>query len=548
MDKSEITDWSSKHCLLIDDFPSMCQMLRDMLQSLGARHIDQAENGAIAVGMLRKKKYDIVLCDYNLGGGKSGQQVLEEAKLRDLVGPACIWLMVSAVKNIESVMGAAEYQPDGYLLKPLTEAFLLTRLNRAWTRKQVFKEIDCACDARDYLKAAELCDARLATDRLHAYDLLRMKADLLMKSGEPDQARTVFEQVMAEREIVWAKTGLAKIHLLHNEYESARALLQEVIEENTYYLDAYDQLAAAESLLGCFPEAERVLAKAVKLSPNSVLRQKNLGEVALKVGHIDVAEKAFRKCIEIAEHSVLKAPDAYFGLARAYGQKSQPMEALEVLANVRKEFDTEEIRLRAKVTEGLVHHECGDWIRARKCGDELGQLLRDTSERPAADTCLDMARLLFAVGVKDLAVELLRDVMRNNHDNAPLALEVQQIFDKARMGEQGSEIVKAARREATEMMDRGAMLWKTGKLDEAVEWMRQARTALPSNVRVLFNCAHLLIAYMQQRSADPAMLAEARKMLLLADKLAPGQRRFAQLLKQLAALSPDDSTNATVRR
>lgn len=541
MDKSEITDWTSKHCLLIDDFPSMCQMLRDMLQSLGARYIDQAENGSVAVGMLRKKRYDIVLCDYNLGGGKSGQQVLEEAKLRDLVGPSCIWLMVSAVKNIESVMGAAEYQPDGYLLKPLTEAFLMTRLNRAWARKQVFKEIERAYDAKDYLKAAELCDEKLATDRLHAFDLLRMKADLLMKSGEPEKARAVFEQVMAEREFVWAKTGLAKIHLQYAEYESAGLLLQEVIAENVYYLDAYDQLATAESHLGRFAEAAKVLAKAAKLSPNSVLRQKNLGTLALKVGDIKTAEKAFRKCVEIGEHSVLKTPDAYFGLARICGQKNQPMEALDLLAAVQKEFDTEEIRLRAKVTEGLVYHESGDWIRARKCGDELAQLLRDTSERPATDTCLDMARLLFAVGVKDPAVELLRDVMRNNHDNGPLAIEVQQIFDRARMSELGADIVKAARREANEMMDRGAMLWKSGKLADAVEWMRHARTALPSNVRVLFNCAHLLIAYMQQQGAQAEMLAEAKKILLHADKLAPNQRRFAQLQKQLAALSSGEN-------
>ncbi|HJV83242.1 tetratricopeptide repeat protein [Noviherbaspirillum sp.] len=539
MDKREITDWISKQYLLIDDFPSMCQMLRDMLHSLGARYIDQAENGATAASMLRRKKYDVVLCDYHLGGGKNGQQVLEEAKIRDLVGPACIWLMVSGVKNVESVMGAAEYQPDGYLLKPLTEAFLLTRLNRAWARKQVFQEIDRAYDAKDYLKAVELCHERLETDRLHALDLMRMKANLLMKSGEPEHARAVFEQVMVEREFVWAKTGIAKIHVQSGEYESARQLLQEVIEENVFYLDAYDQLAFTELQLGHFAEAEQVLASAAKLSPNSVLRQKNLGAIALKMGHFDVAEKAFRKSVEIGEHSVLKTPDAYFGLARVWGGKNQAKEALQLLATVRKEFDTEEIRLRAKVTEGLVYHESGDWVKARKSGDELAELLDNTTERPDADTCLDMARLLFAVGVKDAPVELLREVVKNNHDNVPLALEVQQIFDKARMSEQGADIVNTARREASEMMDRGVILWKAGKLAEAVQWMRHARSVLPSNVRVLFNYAHLLIAYMEQNGADATMATEARKTLLHADKLAPNQRRFAQLQKQLGALLPN---------
>lgn len=539
MDKRDITDWINKHYLLIDDFPSMCLMLGDMLRSMGARYIDQAENGATAVAKLRKNKYDVVLCDYHLGSGKSGQQVLEEAKLRDLVGPACIWLMVSGIKSVESVMGAAEYQPDGYLLKPLTEAFLLKRLKRAWARKQVFQAIDSAFDDKEYLKAVDLCDEALLTDRLHALDLMRMKANLLMKSGELERARAVFEQVMVEREFVWAKTGIAKIDLQNGEYDSARQLLQEVIEENAFYLDAYDQLAAAELQMGNFAEAEKVLQSAVKLSPNSVQRQKNLGAVALKLGNIDVAVKAYHKSVEIGEHSILKRPDAYFGLARAYGEKGRPEEALQVLVSVQKEFNTEGTRLRAKVTEGLVYHESGDWIKARKSGDELAELLSETTERPGPDTCLDMARLLFAVGVKDTPVELLREVVRNNHDNVPLALEVQQIFDKARMSEAGADIVNAARKEASAMMDRGVILWKAGKLGEAVEWMRNARTALPSNVRVLFNCAQLLIAYMEQNGPDAAMVAEARKILLHADKLSPNQRRFSQLLKELAALAPE---------
>ncbi len=539
MDKREIFDWQNKRYLLIDDFPSMCLMLHDMLRSLGARYIDQADNGATAVAMLRRNKYDVVLCDYQLGGGKNGQQVLEEAKLRDLMGPAGIWLMVSGVKNVESVMGAAEYQPDGYLLKPLTEAFLMKRLSRAWAKKQVFKEIDSAYREKEYLKAVELCDEKLATDRLHALDLMRMKTNLLMKSGELERAHAVFEQVMVEREFVWAKTGIAKIHLQNGEYDSARQLLQEVIDENAYYLDAYDQLAAAELQLGHFAEAEKVLESAVKLSPNSVLRQKNLGTIALKLGNVDVAAKAFRKSMEIGEHSILKTPDAYFGLARAYGEKGYPTEAIQLLASVQKEFNTGEVRLRAKVTEGLVHHVSGEWIKARKSGEELAELLSETTERPGRDTCLEMAQLLFAVGIKDAPVELLREVVKNNHDDVPLALEVQQIFDKARMSEQGVEVVNAARKEASEMMDRGVILWKAGKLSEAVEWMRNARAALPSNVRILFNCAQLLIAYMEKNGAEAAMVTEARKMLLHSDKLAPNQRRFSQLQKQLAALSPD---------
>ena len=143
------TDWADKHYLLVDDFIGIRILLRESLRNLGARHIDQAASGSEAMKLLAKTRYDVVLCDYNLGEGKNGQQVLEETRVRNLTAPSSVWLMVSAEKSVESVMGAAEHQPDAYLIKPITEGVLLTRLNRVWHKKQVFREIDQACMEKD---------------------------------------------------------------------------------------------------------------------------------------------------------------------------------------------------------------------------------------------------------------------------------------------------------------------------------------------------------------------------------------------------------------
>ena len=105
-----------------DNARQVRQLLRESLRNLGARNIDQASSGGEAMGLLGRTRYDVVLCDYNLGEGKNGQQVLEEARVRNLLAPSSVWLMVSAEKSVESVMGAAEHQPDAYLIKPITEA------------------------------------------------------------------------------------------------------------------------------------------------------------------------------------------------------------------------------------------------------------------------------------------------------------------------------------------------------------------------------------------------------------------------------------------
>jgi tetratricopeptide (TPR) repeat protein len=531
-------DWASKTYLVVDDFVGVRQLLRESLRNLGAKSIDQASSGGEAMALIAKIRYDVILCDYNLGEGKNGQQVLEESRVRGLIAPSAVWLMVSAEKSVESVMGAAEHQPDAYLIKPITEGVLLTRLNRVWHKKQVFREIDQAYMEKDYLRAARMCDQQIEANKVHEIDLLRMKATLMLRAGEPEKARETYERVLAQREYQWARSGLAKIRMANGENEQARQIFQAVIAENRYYIDAYDQLATAFQNMGMPEEACTILERATKLSPNSVTRQRALGQVCLKLGNVGMAEKAFRKCIAIGEYSVMKNADAYFGLARVCGLKNETKEALQLLLQAQREFSSELVHLQSKITEGMVYHESGDFRRARKTGDDLEEMLRQHPERPDTPTCLDLATLLFAVGVKEAPVDLLCYVIRNNHDNALLLEDVQKIFEKARMGDEGNALIMSSKKEASDLMNQGVLLWKTGKLKEAVEWMRDARIKLPNNLRILFNAAQILISHMQQMGFDQDLSNEATEVLLHVDKIAPGQQRFAQLMEQLASLAP----------
>jgi len=538
--KIDEVDWAGKNYLVVDDFVGVRQLLRESLRSLGARNIDQASSGGEAMGLLARIRYDVVLCDFNLGDGKNGQQVLEEARARNLVNPSTVWLMVSAEKSVESVMGAAEHQPDAYLIKPITEGVLLTRLNRVWQRKQVFRQIDQAYAEKDYLRAARLCDAQIAAHKAHEIDLLRLKARLMEKSGEPARAREVYEAVLAQREYQWARVGIAKIRMANGEFEQARQMFQGVIAENRHFVEAYDQLALAYQNMGKSEESCAILERAATMSPNSVPRQRHLGNIALKIGKVGLAEKAYRKCIAIGEYSVMKTPDAYLGLARVCGRKNDPKEALRLLMSAQREFAAEhpDISLRVKITEGLVYHESGDERRARKAGAELEDLLAASAERPDVPTCLELATLLFGVGAKEAPVELLCYVIRNNHDNPLLLEEVQKIFDEAEMGEEGLALIQASKKEATDLMNQGVLLWKTGKLGEAVDWMREARGKVPHNQRILFNAAQIMVSHMQQQGYDAGLSAEAYEVLHHVDRLLPGQQRFAQLMEQLVLLQP----------
>ena len=128
-------DLSNKRFLIIDDFGDMRTMIRHMIESYGATEIDMASNGKEAVRLMARHRYDIVLCDYNLGEGQDGQQILEEARHRRLIGLAALFIMITAENTSQMVMGAVEYYPDDYLSKPFNKLVLKTRLERLLARK-----------------------------------------------------------------------------------------------------------------------------------------------------------------------------------------------------------------------------------------------------------------------------------------------------------------------------------------------------------------------------------------------------------------------------
>ncbi|MEO9700812.1 response regulator [Marinobacter alexandrii] len=94
--------------LIIDDFENFRLSLRQMLRSCGAYKIELVGNAGQAIKYCTYNHVDVVLCDYNLGGGKNGQHVLEELRHKNLLKRSSLFLMVTAETSKQMVMGARE--------------------------------------------------------------------------------------------------------------------------------------------------------------------------------------------------------------------------------------------------------------------------------------------------------------------------------------------------------------------------------------------------------------------------------------------------------
>lgn len=529
-------NFSTRSFLLVEDFDVMRGILRDLLRRCGAKRIDVAANAREAITILRKGRCDVILCDYHLGAGPNGQQLLEEARHEDLISASTIWIMVTAEKTSEMVMGAVENAPDDYLLKPITEASLQTRLDKLILRKTALAEIAAAMRAKEYLRALELCRKRMEQDPGNPLEILHIQSELFLLTGQTEKARKLFDSILARRDVSWAKAGLAKLLYNDGDLSRARELLEQIVADNRNYLDAYDWLARIYQRLGAWGEAEHLLQRAVQVSPNSTHRQSALGQTALHLEHLDVAEMAYQKALRLTSQSALKTTTPYLGLARVYSAQKKPQEALRMLGQLASDMPNDESRLQAKAEEVRVHHVAGNTEQAAAAAKFVTNRIQSGGETLSAQATLDLAETFMLMGNKDSASELVQFVVRNNHEDDELAARAVEVYEKGDMGAAGRELVDKMRKEAVQDMDTGVRLASQGKLDEALEWLRQARTLMPRSPRLLLNLAYVIIALMGRNGWRHDLEMEARKAIASAREISPGDKRAGELLSKLEAL------------
>lgn len=531
----------SKRFLLVDDFGDMRSMLRMMLNSIGVRAIDTANNGVEAIAALAREHYDIVLCDYNLGRGKNGQDVLEEARYRRLIGLDAIFVMLTAENTREWVMGAVEYEPDSYLTKPFTKDLLKSRLERLILKRQDLQQVAAAVSVHDYPAALRILDEKIAGQPQNLGELTRQKAEILYRAGEYRRAEVVYQQVLATREMTWARLGLGKTFYATGRLEHAARLFQGLLQENQRLTAAYDWLARTQQALGRWEEAQQVLQQALIHSPKSLLRQRALGDLALKNGDTSVADQAFTEALKLGRNSVYKAPLIYVRLAWLKSRSGRAGAALKIVDEMEREFNSsDEARLYASLTRAMVEQHRGSPDEARRLMRQTEALYAALGANAAAEQMLEMARSYAELGELGNAQTLLEQVICNNHDDRMLLQQVEALIAQYALAVDAKRHVASIRREIVKLNNRGVKLAKTGRYSEALRLFSDAVATMPDNKVVNLNAARVMIMTMHHGGIAQEQLARVRDLLDHARTLDPAEpalHQVQQMYRDLMASS-----------
>lgn len=123
--------------LVVDDFPTMRRIVKNLLKQLGFENIDEAENGEEALRKLKGGDYGLVVSDWNMPvmeGIELLRHIRNDPHLKDIP-----FLMVTAEAEKEKVIEAIKAGVDNYIVKPFTGEVLKEKLEKIAQKKPSLK-------------------------------------------------------------------------------------------------------------------------------------------------------------------------------------------------------------------------------------------------------------------------------------------------------------------------------------------------------------------------------------------------------------------------
>lgn len=535
---SKLWSLGDQSILAVDDFREMRSMMREMCTGLGATDVTLCSSGEEALVKLAERPRTIILCDYNLGAGKDGQQVLEEARDRKLISQASLFVMITAENAISQVMGAVEHQPDTYLSKPFTKGELQARIRKLQDKKVVFRDIVAAAEGQQTLRALALCDQQIKAFPRYGFELLRLKADLLIGEDKLDAAEEVYKQVLANRELPWALHGLGRVRVAQQRWVEATDQFRAAIAARDNFMPAYDDLAHALQAQGLESAAQETLAEAVQRSPKNVRRQQKLGALSLKAGDLDQAQKAYSSAIKEGRNSCFGGPGDYGGLAEVHLAREDGKEARKVLGDMKKSYRKaeDEIQLQSALIEGRVFDALGDAESRAVAIDTAMRLYERVPEALDPKAAIKLAELCASDGRPDNVAELMQYAVRCNHDDPELIRQANEVADKAGLGDEGKALIKEQVRKMIDLNNKGVAMAKQGQLAESVKLFIDAARAMPKNMTISLNAAQVLMLLMKANGCRPEWLGQTREYLRRVEVAAPKDARYLRLRQMYQGL------------
>ncbi|MDN4054933.1 response regulator [Massilia sp. YIM B02763] len=540
--------------LVVDPNPGIRANLQNMLNQSGISRIESAMNAGTAIKALGRKSYDIILCEYDLGGaagagtapgeGQDGQQLLEDLRHHKLIPPWAIFIMLTSEASHARVVGAAELQPSDYILKPFTAGILNERIGRALARRAAMLPAYQQVAQGNPRAAIRTCADAVAAQPRYALDFARLRAELHMSLKEYAQAEDVYRGVLSAKPLGWARLGLARALRAMGRTGDAVEELQALVADNPRLMAAYDLLARCQEEAGDAALAQKTLEDAVAISPFMVRRLRKLGEVAMDAGDAAAAEKSFRQVVARSRYSEFRDPEDHVNLVKALVRKGDPVGAGNVVRDLERSLrGTPAGEACRAISAALLQDAAGDKggavkelksaVDAVRAGGQLSPALRIGLAQSLLGHRLDDEASDVLIGA--LSGALSGSINGATDDGAVSPQQAMNVFVKAGRPDLADGMSKQMRAQAQVLLGVADEKRNMGDVRGAVQTLLEALRLAPNNLQVMIAVVGGILRQIMEMGWDEALAAVCAEQLDHIRTLDDAHPRLQALDAELAA-------------
>lgn len=526
--------------LVVDPNPGIRANLQNMLNQSGISRVEYAVNAGTAVKQLSRRGYDVILCEYDLGGGsgsgsegQDGQQLLEDLRHHKLIPPWAIFIMLTSEAAHDKVVSAAELAPTEYILKPFTAEVLNQRIQRALARRTAMLPAYQQIAQGNPQAAIRTCIEAARTQPRHAVDFARLRAELHVSLKEYEQAEGVYRQLIAARPLGWARLGLARSLVFQNRVDEGVELLEQLVRDNPRLMAAYDLLARCYEERGDHAHAQKTLEEAVGISPHMVRRLRKLGEVALETGDVAAAEKSFKQVVTRSRYSEFRNPEDHVNLVKALVRKGDQQGAVGVIRDLERSLrGTPELDACMAISGALLHDANGNRagaiadlrgaVKAVRAGSALSPNLKVGLTRSLLDHRMD-----------EEASEVMMTAM-SGQDGGVTVQQAMNVFVKAGRPDLADGMGKQLRAQAQILLGVADEKRNMGDVRGAVQTLLEALHMAPGNLQVMIAVVGGILRQIMEMGWDHPLAGLCAEQLEHIRAVDPGHPRLQALDEEFA--------------
>ncbi len=523
----------NKKVLVVDRHPDARNAMRMMLSTIGITSVQGVGSATEVLRLVKSSSYDIILSDYQLEDGRDGQQLLEELRYKRLISLSTLFMVVTGERAYKNVVSVAELAPDDYLIKPFTGEQLQQRLARALYKKFVFHQAYRNVERSRYEDAVTACDDIIQQYPQYQHDARHLQADLLNSLGRFAEAEAAYRQMLEQKDLAWARMGVAVAVHGQGRVDEAITQLEALVQDFPEYLAAFDFLAKLREEKGDSAGAQQALQAAAAISPNNTLRQRAVGDMAVRNNDLEAAERAYNTVLSRARGSSLRSIDDYANLSRVMLEKGNVAGAKLVAQDLRRDWrGDKQGELASLVIDSLVQTKEGAPDKAARsvaAAMELHKVLvaegKMEEKRPLSQkVAVDLAHACMANGKEADAQSLLRQVAAENNEDRGVLAHIQGVFEKTGNAEAGKALLEDVSREIIQINNQGVLAARSGDFDGSVQLLIEAAERVP-NLQFLVNAAKSIYTLMDQKGWQPELAERAHRYLEKARSRSPDDPR-----------------------